>query len=90
MEAIINKRNITGYIIPLFWQHGEPAQRICEEIEAMHQNGIGGFIVESRPHPDFLGESWWTNLRFILTEAARRNMKVWVFDDNAYPSGFAA
>jgi hypothetical protein len=90
LAPIVSHQKITGYIVPLFWQHGEPAEKILEEIEAMHQNGIGGFIVESRPHPDFLGESWWNNLRFILSEAAKRNMKVWVFDDSSFPSGFAA
>ncbi|MFA5865708.1 MAG: glycosylhydrolase-like jelly roll fold domain-containing protein [Phycisphaerae bacterium] len=90
LAPIISHQKITGYIYPLFWQHGEPSDRILEEIDQMHANGIGGFILESRPHPDFLGESWWSNLRFILTEAAKRRMKVWVFDDSKFPSGFGA
>ncbi len=90
LASILSHQKVTGYIVPLFWQHGEPFDRILEEIDQMHANDIGGFILESRPHPDFLGESWWSNLRFTLMEAAKRNMKVWVFDDSSFPSGFAA
>ncbi len=43
-----------SYIRPLFWQHGEPEAVLKEEIHQMFQNGIDSFIVESRPHPDYL------------------------------------
>jgi len=90
LESLLTGTSTPSYIVPLFWQHAEPRETILEEIEQMHANGIGGFVVESRPHPDFLGPTWWDNMRFILTEAKKRDMKVWVFDDVIYPSGFAA
>ena len=54
----------------------------------MHSKSIGGFIVESRPHPDFLGERWWHDLDIILDQAQKLSMKVWIFDDSSYPSGY--
>ena len=86
----ILKDDIPGYIIPLFWQHGEDEKNLREEIEQMYNAGIREFIVESRPHPDFLGEKWWRDLDVILDEAKKREMKIWIFDECAYPSGYAA
>lgn len=75
---------------PLFWQHGEAHEILENEIEQMYKNGIGGFIVESRPHPDFMGEGWWSDLDFLIAAAKKRDMEVWLFDDSAYPSGYGA
>ena len=58
-----------NYICPLFWQHGEEKADIVEEITKMHQNGINEFIVESRPHPDFLSYGWWRDLDIIIETA---------------------
>jgi hypothetical protein len=78
------------FIAPLFWQHGESETILRNEIRQMHNQGIGGFIVESRPHPDFLGERWWHDLDVIMDQARELSMKVWIFDDSSYPSGFSA
>lgn len=91
MEKIfhIEKQDISSYIAPLFWQHGENEEILREEIYQMSKNGISSFIVESRKHPNFLGEKWWNDLDIIIDEAKKRKMKVWLFDDRAFPSGFA-
>lgn len=90
IETVLNKQQLPSYITPLFWQHGENEAVLREEILQMHENGIGSFIVESRPYPDFLGEKWWQDLDVIIDEAKKRDMKVWIFDDSAYPSGYSA
>lgn len=77
-------------IAPLFWQHGEHEDVLREEIRQMHAGGCGGFIVESRPHPDFLGPQWWRDLDVILDQARQLGMQVWLFDDKTFPSGYAA
>lgn len=79
-----------SYIRPLFWQHGEPEAVLKEEIHQMFQNGIDSFIVESRPHPDYLSYGWWRDMDIIIAEAKRLGMKVWIFDDSAFPSGYGA
>lgn len=80
-------RQTKNALYPLFWQHGEKEEELREEIGKMQEGGIGGFIVESRPHPDYLSYGWWRDLEVILSEAAKRQMEVWIFDDGAYPSG---
>lgn len=58
-------------------------------MEKIHGAGIGGVCVESRPHPDFLGEQWWHDLDIVFDEAKKRNMKVWILDDRKFPTGYA-
>ncbi len=58
-------------------------------IEVMHSAHINAFCVESRTHDDFCEDRWWEDLRLILAEAKKRDMKVWLFDDKHFPSGKA-
>ncbi|MEK3883239.1 glycosyl hydrolase [Paenibacillus sp. PL2-23] len=79
-------------IYPLLWLHGDPRETdsvIRQEIAAMDEGGSAGFIIESRPHADYLGEGWWRDLDICLDEAQKRGMKVWIFDEEYYPSGIA-
>lgn len=89
-NIFMSGEEIPSSLCPLFWQHGEEESVLREEIARMHEGGIGSFIVESRPHPDFLSFGWWRDLDIILSEAKLRGMDVWIFDDNAYPSGLGA
>ncbi|WP_455614916.1 hypothetical protein [Eisenbergiella sp.] len=79
-----------SYLCPLFWQHHEDKEILCRELRQMKENGIGGFIAESRPHPDYLGSGWWEDMDILLEEAKRLGLKMWIFDDGSYPSGTAA
>ncbi len=76
-----------NYILPFFWQHSENETLLREGMARIAESGIGAVCVESRPHPDFLGKKWWTDLDVIMDEAKRRGMRVWVLDDAHFPSG---
>ncbi|MBN2048146.1 MAG: hypothetical protein JW750_09910, partial [Anaerolineaceae bacterium] len=78
-----------NYILPLYWQRGEEESVIRTEMEKIDAAGIGGVIVEARPHPDYIGERWWKDMDVIMDEARARGMKVWVFDDDHFPTGRA-
>ncbi|MBP1041901.1 hypothetical protein I6N95_12850 [Vagococcus sp. BWB3-3] len=80
---------MNSYLTPLFWQHHESAEVLREEIDKMKSVGIDSFIVEARPHPDYLAAGWWEDLTIIIDQAKKREMKVWLFDDSDYPSGYA-
>ncbi len=79
-----------GYLTPLCWTHGEDESVMRHLIGQMNENGINEFVLESRPHPDFLGDQWWRDVDVVIDEAKKRNMRVWFFDDNKYPSGYSA
>ncbi len=79
-----------NYILPFLWQRGEPEAVIREEMQRVQAAGIGAVCVEARPHPDFLGAQWWHDFDIIMDEAQRRGMRVWVLDDDHFPTGHAA
>lgn len=79
-----------NYIMPLFWLKGESAERIQEEIKRVHESGIGEIIIEARPHPDFLGPTWWQLVDVVIEAAKARGMRVWAFDDDHFPTGHVA
>lgn len=78
-----------NYILPFFWQHGEPEAVLREEMARIHECGIGAVCVEARPHPDFAGPGWWRDMDVVLDEARTRGMKVWILDDAHFPTGYA-
>ena len=78
-----------NYIFPFFWQHGETEEVLREYMKVIAESSIGAVCVESRPHPDFVGEKWWQDMDVILDEARKRNMKVWILDDSHFPTGYA-
>lgn len=78
-----------NYILPFFWQHGEDETLLREGMRKIRESEIRAVCVESRPHPDFAGESWWRDMDVIMDEAERLDMRVWVLDDAHFPSGYA-
>ena len=80
---------VPNAIMPLFWQKGGPVEVVREEMERIADAGIGAVILEARPHPDFLGDGWWRDVDAVLEIARRREMKVWFFDDDTFPTGHA-
>lgn len=78
-----------NHVLPFFWQHGEDEMTLRKYMEVISQSGCGAVCVESRPHPDFLGAKWWSDMNVILDEARKRGMKVWILDDSHFPTGFA-
>lgn len=76
-------------ILPFLWMHGEDENVIQSYVEKIYDSGIKAVCVEPRPHPDFVGERWWNDLGIVIEEARKREMKVWLFDDSHFPSGYA-
>ena len=82
-----------NYLYP-FLMYREPGEDvsqvdIADEIKAIADSGCGGFLVETRRHSDWGGERWWTDFGFVLEEAKKHNLKVWLTDDVSVPSGKA-
>lgn len=88
LKDILNEKE-ENYLLPFYWQHGDHRETIPREVERIYESGARAFCVESRPHRDFVGEGWWADMDIILREAKRRGMKVWILDDDHFPSGHA-
>ncbi len=78
-----------SYILPFLWLHGEPKERVHEEILAIKNSGINEFCAESRPYERFCCEEWWDDFGFILKTAKELGMRVWLLDDKKFPTGYA-
>lgn len=78
-----------SYILPFLWLHGEPKERIYEEILAIKSSGISEFCAESRPYEKFCQDEWWDDFGFILKTARELGMRVWLLDDQKFPTGYA-
>ncbi|MDO5422921.1 MAG: hypothetical protein Q4F41_04260 [Eubacteriales bacterium] len=77
----------TSHILPFLWMRGEDNALIGQELDKIQECGISEVCLESRPHPEFAGPLWWKNLDYILAEARKRDMRVWVLDDDKFPTG---
>lgn len=76
-------------LYPFFWQHGEEHAVLSEYMDKIAESGMKGVCIEARPHPDFVGEQWWSDLDLILAKAKENEMKVWILDDSHFPTGYA-
>jgi len=81
-------RRLTG---PLFWLHGdETKERFEMYLEKVAEGGNGCFTTEGRPAHDWLGESWWRELAICRDAAKKHDLKMWIFDEEYFPSGEVA
>lgn len=76
-----------SYILPFLWLKGEDNDTIKKELDRIEACGIREICVESRPHPDFMGPGWWENVDCLMDEARRRSMRIWMLDDDKFPTG---
>lgn len=80
MEA----RRLTG---PLFWLHGdESKERLEFFLDKVAEGHNGSFCAESRPHNDWLGPRWFSDLDICLQWAKKNDLKMWIFDEKWWPS----
>lgn len=79
-----------NYILPFLWMHGEKTECILQEMEKIYDCGIREICLESRPHPDFLGKQWWEQMDEILKKAREKQMRIWLLDDQHFPTGYSA
>lgn len=81
--------DVENHILPFFWQHGEDEATLRKYMEVIQKANCNAVCVESRPHPDYCGDTWWRDMDIILDEARTRGMKVWILDDSHFPTGYA-
>lgn len=88
MHALLNGKD-SNHLLPFLWMHGEDETTLRHYIKKINNSGIRAVCLEARPHPDFLGSGWWRDLDIILDEAGKLDMKIWILDDEHFPTGYA-
>lgn len=74
----------------LFWLHGtETVEELRRTFDLAVRSGIGELTLESRPHWDYLGPRWWSDVKRLLSWSREAGIGVYLFDEKWYPSGVA-
>ncbi|MFH1941508.1 MAG: glycosyl hydrolase [bacterium] len=78
--------------VPLWvWNDRVTTAQIEEQLKDFKDKGIGGVFIHPRPGliTPYLSEEWLSLCRHTVKTAKNLGMKVWIYDENSYPSGFA-
>lgn len=78
-----------NHVLPFLWLKGEAHETITEYLEQIAGADIREVCLESRTHPEFCRDGWWADLRFIIGECKRLELKIWLLDDAHFPTGYA-
>lgn len=76
-----------------FWSWNDKLEEdeLLRQIALMDEAGIGGFFMHARGGllTEYMGEEWMHLVEACASEAQRRGMGAWCYDENGWPSGFA-
>jgi len=74
-----------------FWNGDLKPDELLRQIHLMHEKGIRAFMIHARKGLTikYLSEEWFERVRLTLEEAAKLGMKVWLYDEDNWPSGYA-
>ncbi|MHB8962503.1 MAG: hypothetical protein ACYC5K_05050 [Saccharofermentanales bacterium] len=85
--------NIDYYRSLAFWSwNGKmESNEIVRQIDGFAANGYGGFFIHSRAGLEigYMGDDWFRACEIAVEHAVRKNLTVWIYDEDGWPSGFA-
>jgi hypothetical protein len=77
----------------VFWSWNEVMDpgEIRRQLDEMVKAGLGGGFVHSRIGllTDYLGEEWFEAVDAVIDECSKLGLKVYLYDEDKWPSGFA-
>ncbi len=75
-----------------FWSWNDELDEkgLCEQVEWMNENGVGGFFMHARGglKTEYLGEKWFDCIKACSEKADELGMEAYAYDENGWPSGF--
>lgn len=73
------------------WNDDITEEGIAFQMQEFKKAGIGGVFVHPRPGliTEYLSEDWFHLFDYTVQKGKELGMKVWIYDENSYPSGFA-
>jgi hypothetical protein len=75
-----------------FWNHELSKEELAWQIQEMHRKGVHGFIMHARHGliTPYLSDEWFDCVEAAVREAERLGMKVYLYDEDNWPSGPAS
>lgn len=72
------------------WNDELDEQGLVEQVEWMHENGVGGFFMHARGglKTEYLGKKWFDCIEACSKKAEELGMHAYAYDENGWPSGF--
>ena len=73
------------------WNDQISKEGINFQLKEFKKAGIGGVFVHARPGllTDYLSADWFNLFDYTVRKGKELDMKVWIYDENSYPTGFA-
>lgn len=73
------------------WNEQISEEGIDFQMKEFKKAGIGGVFVHPRPGllTEYLSDEWFHLFDYTVQIGKELDMKVWIYDENSYPSGFA-
>ncbi len=73
------------------WNDKITKEGISFQMKEFRKAGIGGVFVHPRPGliTEYLSDEWFQLFNYTVQKGKELGMKVWIYDENSYPSGFA-
>ena len=73
------------------WNDKITEEGIDFQMKKFKEGGLGGIFVHPRPGlvTEYISEDWHHLFDYTVKKGKELDMKVWIYDENSYPSGFA-
>ncbi|MCX8160102.1 MAG: glycosyl hydrolase [Candidatus Saccharicenans sp.] len=73
------------------WNEDMTPEKISAQLRDLKDKGFGGVFVHPRPGliTPYLSEEWLSLFKQTVSLGRELGLKVWIYDENSYPSGFA-
>ena len=73
------------------WNNDVSKEDIDRTLGEFKEKGIGGVFLHPRYGmiTEYLSDDWWELVEYSLQKAEELDMKLWIYDENSFPSGFA-
>jgi hypothetical protein len=73
------------------WNEFMTVEKIQQQLQDLKNRGFGGVFVHPRPGliTPYLSEEWLSLFKEAVRTGRELGLKIWIYDENSYPSGFA-
>lgn len=74
-----------------FWNGDQKEDEIIRQIRLFHNSGCKGMAIHARHgnRTPYLSDRWFSLIRTACEECACLGLKIWIYDEDGYPSGNA-
>ncbi len=74
-----------------FWNDGLDSEKLLYQLQEMYDKGVYECVIHARRglEVDYLSEEWFGKIREVAGYAKKLGMRLWIYDENNWPSGYA-